>query len=193
MSPKTAHLARPRPLDKADLEYLEALRVSLCNTTNEYVVLYSYRSIFLAQLQQLKIPDHTKKELKGLIKLTDVEIRDKCSYELMIDLIDCVQASYTRLNDLMNNKKSPFADVPADMRDAVMDFFERVLTTRNHKLLFSPPFSMDEEHDWEVQKRIRQLSWINAKHLDCTIDEANAEVRDLVYNSITGEWNACMP
>lgn len=140
-------------------------------------------------MQQLKIPDRTKKELKAQIKLMDIEIRDKYSFEHIVDLIDCVQSGYTRLKDLMINDHSPLADVPVDMRDAVMDFFERVLMTKNHKLLFSPPFSMDEEHDSVVQKRIRQLSWINAKHLDCTIDEANAEVRDLVYNSITGEMD----
>lgn len=106
----------------------------------------------------------------------------------MLDLIDCVQNGYTKLADLMAQPSdSPLSEVPVEMRDPVMDFFERVLMTKNHKLLFSPPFSMDEEHDWVVQKRIRQLSWINAQHLDCTIDEANPEVRDLVYSSITGE------
>lgn len=54
-----------------------------------------------------------------------------------------------------------------------------------NRILFSPPFTNDEDRDSEVHKRIRQLSWINAKHLLCSIDEVNAEVRDLVYNSIT--------
>lgn len=117
----------------------------------------------------------------------DVEISDRYAYEQMVDLIDCVQAGYAKLKDLMQNEQSVFADVPPEMRDSVMDFFERVLMTKNHKLLFSPPFSLDEEHDAVVQRRIRQLSWINATHLDCTIDEGDAEVRDLVYNSITGE------
>lgn len=35
--------------------------------------------------------------------------------------------------------------------------------------------------------RIRRLNWINANHLDCRIDETNADVRDLVYNSILGK------
>lgn len=39
-----------------------------------------------------------------------------------------------------------------------------------------------------IHKRIRQLSWINARHLVCSIDEANADVRDLVYCSINGEY-----
>lgn len=36
-----------------------------------------------------------------------------------------------------------------------------------------------------MKRRIQQLSWLNAKHLICSIDEVNSEVRDLVYNSIT--------
>lgn len=51
--------------------------------------------------------------------------------------------------------------------------------------LFSPYFTTDEESDVKVQKRIRQLNWITSKHLDCSIDEVNAEARDLVYNAIS--------
>lgn len=55
------------------------------------------------------------------------------------------------------------------------------------RILFSPPFTNDEERDSQIQKRIRQLNWISAKHLICSIDEVNGEVRDLVYSSITGK------
>lgn len=54
------------------------------------------------------------------------------------------------------------------------------------RILFSPPFTNDEEKDAAIHKRIRQLSWINARHLVCSIDEVNADVRDLVYCSING-------
>lgn len=53
------------------------------------------------------------------------------------------------------------------------------------RILFSPPFTTDEEKDSAVKRRIQQLNWLNAKHLICSIDEVNSEVRDLVYNSIT--------
>lgn len=59
----------------------------------------------------------------------------------------------------------------------------------NFRILFSPPFTSDEEKDSQIQKRIRQLNWINAKHLICSIDEVNSEVRDLVYSSITGNFD----
>lgn len=61
------------------------------------------------------------------------------------------------------------------------DFFSRIL--------FSPPFTNDEEKDAAIHKRIRQLSWINARHLVCSIDEINADVRDLVYSSINGKFS----
>lgn len=53
------------------------------------------------------------------------------------------------------------------------------------RYLFSPHFTKDEERDVAVQRRIRQLAWISSKHLVCSIDEVNAEVRDLVYGAIT--------
>ena len=58
------------------------------------------------------------------------------------------------------------------------------------RYLFSPYFTSDEENDVKIQRRIRQLSWITAKHLACSIDEVNPESRELVYNAITGNLKA---
>lgn len=52
-------------------------------------------------------------------------------------------------------------------------------------ILFCPPTTNDEEKDLTIQRRIRQLSWVNAHHLDCCISETSMEVRDLVYAAIT--------
>lgn len=63
-----------------------------------------------------------------------------------------------------------------------------------YRILFSPPFTNDEEKDAAIHKRIRQLSWINARHLVCSIDEVNVDVRDLVYCSINGmAWPLAIP
>lgn len=43
----------------------------------------------------------------------------------------------------------------------------------------------DEDKDIQIHKSIRQLNWINAKQLMCSIDEANSEVRNMVYSSIS--------
>lgn len=50
--------------------------------------------------------------------------------------------------------------------------------------MFCPQTTNDEEKDLAIQERIRQLSWINAHHLDSCINETSIEVRDLVYTAI---------
>lgn len=127
-------------------------------------------------------------------------------------LSESVQNSYVTFADFINSADSQFANVSSELVDPITDFFEKVVMTRNHKwvyqllkfpstfdfnlfifflalnrLLFSPPFTNDEEKDAGIHKRIRQLSWINARHLVCSIDEVNADVRDLVYCSINGK------
>nr|CAD7570421.1 unnamed protein product [Timema californicum] len=60
-------------------------------------------------------------------------------------------------------------------------------------ILFCPPSTSDEEKDLAIQNRIRQLNWVNAKHLECRINETQSEVRDLVYTAITGMDSAKAP
>lgn len=87
----------------------------------------------------------------------------------------------------MDTRELSFSDTPPEVKSQALDFFEKCIMTHHYKHLFSPqmPQTDDEEKDQIVQRRIRQLNWINAKHLVCTIDEVNEEVRDLVYTSIT--------
>ena len=53
--------------------------------------------------------------------------------------------------------------------------------------LCSPVVSTDEEKDLELQTKIRSLNWISTKELNCTIDEANQDVRTLLFEAINGE------
>lgn len=85
----------------------------------------------------------------------------------------------------MDTVNLSFFDTPPEVRSQALDFFEKCIMAHHYKHLFSPQTTDDEEKDQIVQKRIRQLNWINAKHLVCSIDEVNAEVRDLVYSAIT--------
>lgn len=85
----------------------------------------------------------------------------------------------------METKDLSFGDVSPETKAQALDFFEKCILTHHYKHLFSPQSTDDEEKDQIVQKRIRQLNWINAKHLVCSIDEVNEEVRDLVYSAIT--------
>ncbi|XP_055317993.1 rab5 GDP/GTP exchange factor isoform X2 [Sitodiplosis mosellana] len=135
-------------------------------------------------LKHLKIPDNAKKELTYLIQMLENVIKKKYLNSNIAELSDSVQNSYGKFADFINSPESQFAHVSPELIEQIIDFFEKVVMTRNHKILFSPPFTNDEQKDAAVHKRIRQLSWINARHLVCSIDEVNADVRDLVYCSI---------
>ncbi|XP_017127960.1 rab5 GDP/GTP exchange factor [Drosophila elegans] len=142
---------------------------------------------FLLQLRQLRIPDDGKRKLKLEIQRLDGDIRkymNGSGGKNINELSDLVQNAYTKVSDIVHNDPS-FEIATNEDRDSAIDFFEKVVMTQNHKFLFSPYFTTDEDSDVKVQKRIRQLSWITAKHLDCSIDEVNSEARDLVYNAIS--------
>ncbi|XP_055619054.1 rab5 GDP/GTP exchange factor [Toxorhynchites rutilus septentrionalis] len=151
---------RRQPMDKLEQEYHEALKA-------------------------LKIEDSMKRELKYFIEILDQKIRKKhndCSIE---EISEIVHNGYTKFQEYMNVENTKFANVSQETKEQVLDFFEKCIMTINHGRLFSPPSTTDEEKDSQIQKRIRQLNWINAKHLVCSIDEVNSEVRDLVYTAIT--------
>uniref|UniRef100_A0A1I8PDU5 Rab5 GDP/GTP exchange factor n=1 Tax=Stomoxys calcitrans TaxID=35570 RepID=A0A1I8PDU5_STOCA len=142
---------------------------------------------FLIKLRQLRIPDDGRTKLKNEIKHLDFDIRSylQANNTKNIDeLSELVQNAYTKFADIVHNDTS-FQIATNEDREVTIDFFEKVVMTKNHKFLFSPYFTADEENDVKIQKRIRQLSWITAKHLACCIDEVNAESRELVYNAIT--------
>ncbi|XP_053952949.1 rab5 GDP/GTP exchange factor isoform X1 [Anastrepha ludens] len=144
-------------------------------------------SLFMLQLRQLRIPDDGKRKLKNEIQRLDNAIRsymNKSANKNIDELSELVQNAYTKLSDIVHNDQR-FQIATNEDRESALDFFEKVVMTQNHKFLFSPYFTLDEENDVKIQKRIRQLSWITAKHLMCSIDEVNAESRDLVYNAIT--------
>uniref|UniRef100_W8BK82 Rab5 GDP/GTP exchange factor n=1 Tax=Ceratitis capitata TaxID=7213 RepID=W8BK82_CERCA len=144
-------------------------------------------SQFMLQLRQLRIPDDGKRKLKSEIQRLDNSIRsymNNNANKSVDELSEMVQNAYTKLADIVHNDQR-FQIATNEDRESAIDFFEKVVMTQNHKFLFSPYFTLDEENDVKIQKRIRQLSWITAKHLVCSIDEVNAESRDLVYNAIT--------
>ncbi|XP_044732935.1 rab5 GDP/GTP exchange factor isoform X2 [Chrysoperla carnea] len=100
------------------------------------------------------------------------------------ELSEIAQNFYSNFGKRLDN--SPiYQDVTNEMREQLLDFFEKYSITSLYRHLFCPPSTSDEEKDLAIQDRIRTLSWVNASHLDCRISETNAEVRDLVYTAIT--------
>ncbi|XP_053675406.1 rab5 GDP/GTP exchange factor [Anopheles nili] len=158
-SEKSRHHSR-QPIEKLEQEYVDALKA-------------------------LKIEDAAKQELKYFIHMLDQQIRKKYASVSIDELSELVQNGYTKFRDYMHMDNSKFASAPEEMREQVLDFFERCIMTKNHKYLFSPPSTNDEDNDSYIHKRIRQLNWITAEHLMCSIDEVNSEVRELAYTAIT--------
>ncbi|XP_050073895.1 rab5 GDP/GTP exchange factor [Anopheles maculipalpis] len=158
-SEKSRHHSR-QPVEKLEQEYIDALKA-------------------------LKIEDAAKQELKYFIHMLDQQIRKKYTTVSVDELSELVQNGYTKFRDYMHMDNSKFAGATEDVREQVLDFFERCIMTKNHKYLFSPPSTDDEDNDSYIHKRIRQLNWITADHLMCSIDEVNSEVRELAYTAIT--------
>uniref|UniRef100_U5EY36 Putative rab guanine nucleotide exchange factor gef 1 n=1 Tax=Corethrella appendiculata TaxID=1370023 RepID=U5EY36_9DIPT len=141
---------------------------------------------YLEALKALKIEDTAKRELKYFIQMLDNVIRLKATTTSIEEISESVQNGYSKLQEYMNMENSKyFGDLTPEQKEQILDIFEKCIMTKHHKNLFSPPTTNDEEKDSKIQKRIRQLGWINAKHLMCSIDEVNPEVRDLVYTAIT--------
>uniref|UniRef100_A0A069DW96 Putative vacuolar sorting protein 9 n=1 Tax=Panstrongylus megistus TaxID=65343 RepID=A0A069DW96_9HEMI len=78
-----------------------------------------------------------------------------------------------------------YRDVSNECKEQLLDYTEKHAMTCLYRLLFCPPTTTDEDKDLNIQKRIRQLNWVSAKHVDCQIDETSTDVHDLVYSSIT--------
>ncbi|XP_050541231.1 rab5 GDP/GTP exchange factor isoform X2 [Daktulosphaira vitifoliae] len=128
-------------------------------------------------------------ELRGL--RTDIKklIRNFCNMMAMNHLQSAVdlqsevtQHFYQNVLDMLNNNHS-YNDLTHEKKELILDYVEKYSMIKLYKFLFCMTLS-DEEEDLAIQKRIRQLNWVNAKHLDCDIDKTNAQIIELVYKAI---------
>lgn len=143
-----------------------------------------YEVEYIEGLKALKIADNAKKEIKYFFQMVDDIIKKKYSTYNIDEISENVQNGYQKFSEYLDSTPN-FADLSPELKEQIIDFFEKSIMTKYYKHLFSPHFTKDEERDVAVQRRIRQLAWISSKHLVCSIDEVNAEVRDLVYGAIT--------
>lgn len=137
-------------------------------------------------LKSFKIKDEARRDFKTLIKSLDKSLTQAYAANTSIDQIsEKIQSGYARFSDFMDTRELSFGDTPTEVKEQIMDFFEKCIMAHHYKHLFSPQSIDDEEKDQQVHKRIRQLNWMSAKHLVCKIDETKEEVRDSVYSAIT--------
>ncbi|RZF32488.1 hypothetical protein LSTR_LSTR012226, partial [Laodelphax striatellus] len=100
------------------------------------------------------------------------------------DLSERAQNFYQMFNKRMD-ASATYAAINQDTKEQLLDYMEKCAMTCLYQQLFCPASTNDEEKDLSIQKRLIYELWINAKHIDCGIDETNLEVQDLVYTSIT--------
>ncbi|XP_035785843.1 rab5 GDP/GTP exchange factor-like [Anopheles albimanus] len=189
--PKLSSSSGDRDEKKKKLNLMELIKKSTPNRDSEKSRHHSRQTFdkleqeYVDALKALKVDEAAKQELKYFIHMLDQQIRKKHASSNIDEVSELVQNGYTKFRDYMHMENSKFANASEEMREQVLDFFERCIMTKNHKYLFSPPSTNDEDNDSYIHKRIRQLSWITAKHLMCSIDEVNSEVRELAYTAIT--------
>uniref|UniRef100_A0A146LYF0 Rab5 GDP/GTP exchange factor n=1 Tax=Lygus hesperus TaxID=30085 RepID=A0A146LYF0_LYGHE len=100
------------------------------------------------------------------------------------DLSERTQNFYQLLTKRID-EESIYGEVSAEHKEQLLDYTEKYAMTYMYQLLFCPPTTTDEDKDLNIQKRIRQLNWVSAKHVDCRINETSTEIHDLVYSAIT--------
>lgn len=60
-------------------------------------------------------------------------IKKKYLNSNIAELSDSVQNSYGKFADFINSPESQFANVSSELIEQIIDFFEKVVMTRNHK------------------------------------------------------------
>lgn len=163
-------LARAEPNEKVQCEFVQQSNPDLEKLDKEF------RSTFaknLTPIAERDVHKYLQALYKGVIKAPDISQAE-----------EFVQNCY-QLFEKQIHESSYYKMLTQETKESLLDFFEKYATTYLYKLLFCPPSTTDEEKDWAIQERIRQLNWVTSKHLDCHIDQGNAEVIELVYTAIT--------
>lgn len=65
--------------------------------------------------------------------MLDTVIRKKYSTYNVTEISESVQNSYVKLADFMNTEESTFYAIPAETKESVIDTFEKIVMTKNHK------------------------------------------------------------
>lgn len=104
------------------------------------------------------------------------------------ELSEITQNFYQDFAKQMENN-SDYNEFSAEIKERLLDYIERYTMTLLYRILFCSAYTTDEEKDLAIQNRIRQLNWVSGKNLECRIHETSAEVRELVYTSITDLLN----
>ena len=65
--------------------------------------------------------------------MLDSIIRKKYTTHNIAEVSECVQNSYLKLTDYINSPDSQFAMASTEVVEQVIDFFEKIVMTKNHR------------------------------------------------------------
>ncbi|XP_069669184.1 rab5 GDP/GTP exchange factor-like isoform X2 [Periplaneta americana] len=137
-----------------------------------------YQDLFSSVSQQVE------RDVRKFINAFNINIL-KCADTSPVEELSEIVQNYYQVFAKRMDASSIYTDIGQEKKELLLDYVEKYVMTCVYRILFCPPSTTDEEKDLSIQNRIRQLNWVNAKHLDCRINETQSEVCDLVYTAIT--------
>ncbi|KAL1482567.1 hypothetical protein MTO96_033712 [Rhipicephalus appendiculatus] len=109
----------------------------------------------------------------------------KMSRDQSIDeLSNQVQDFYQKMHERFETH-AHYQGLEPDQVERLMDLTENYLMSLTYKSIFEFISTADEEKDLAIQRRIRSLSWVAARHLELELDDRQTPVRDVIDRAIT--------
>lgn len=162
------------------------------NTVKESV---SSRDLQLSSLESNPVTKELKDFLRGLKESAACDVIrqvkaavdriHKMSRDQSIDeLSNLVQDFYQRMHERFETH-AHYQGLEPDEVERLMDLTENYLMSLTYKSIFEFISTADEEKDLAIQRRIRSLSWVAARHLELELDDRQPPVHDVVDRAIT--------
>ncbi|XP_077511037.1 rab5 GDP/GTP exchange factor-like isoform X2 [Amblyomma americanum] len=162
------------------------------NTVKESV---SSRDLQLSSLESNPATKELKDFLRGLKESAACDVIrqvkaavdriHKMSRDQSIDeLSSLVQDFYQKMHERFETH-AHYQGLEPDEVEQLMDLTENYLMSLTYKSIFEFISTADEEKDLAIQRRIRSLSWVAARHLELELDDRQPPVRDVVDRAIT--------
>ncbi|VVC32083.1 Hypothetical protein CINCED_3A009993 [Cinara cedri] len=153
--------------EKTKKDYDPLITKQLDQVDSEY-------SLILSEPKSLRVD--LKKQIRNFCQMMMSHLQSPVDIQS-----ELTQHFYQNVLDMLNNYSHE--ELSHETKEQILDYTEKYSMIKLYKFLFCMTLA-DEDEDLGIQKRIRQLNWVNAKHLDCDIDKTNAQIIELVYKAI---------
>ncbi|KAL3880641.1 hypothetical protein ACJMK2_032865, partial [Sinanodonta woodiana] len=100
-----------------------------------------------------------------------------------LEMANHVQNFYERMSYRLSNDKS-YKGVSAELSEFLMDRAEKYMLVKIYFCIFCPPSTDDLQKDQTIFKKMKNLHWIEPRHLDVPINEQEPQVCSLLDQAI---------